>query len=310
MPVACDSKRDRPPAPRTRTCCILTALDLSFETMHRIVDEADIGAYQLGKGTTGLMYTCNGGFIDFGHLFDYVDQTAYYHHYVAKADASDPKKKLIPGYPNGKVIMKTNSAAADWPTVAASIAFDYSIFHEIESYWIMFPGMHNSAFSPEDLVSNYTGARIAERALRVVKATGKKFDDAVTAELKTVLGLLQPRTKAQTEAAFRAITGSWVTDAFSELALGNNGYLKRRNVNHAPIRPCFVSDPGTGCAGVPAYPSAIGTSFPAAISSSYDAEYVVDSDAQYRLGSTVKKADFVRLISDITTHANVGVLCP
>jgi hypothetical protein len=302
MPISCTPAKDTPPAPEHRTCCMLTGV------IHDIVEEAEVTSYRFGGGRTGVMYTCNGGFIDFGHVLDNIDMTFYYYHFLTKG-AANVAGKTIPVLGGGKVTIKKTIPSADRPTTAASIAFDQSVFYEIMTYWIPGAGKHNSGFSPEDLVSNYTGVRIAERALKV---TGKKFDAAVTEELKTVLPLLLPRTRAQTTAALTAISGVWVTDAFSRSALFDEDYLRRRNVNFSPISPCFVSAPGIGCTGTPAYPSVLGTSFPTSIRDNYDAEYDVSSpSARARIGTKVTRGSFGTLIAAIRADTpSVGTLCP
>lgn len=179
------------------------------------------------------------------------------------------------------------------------------------TYWVSGAGQHNSSFSPEDLVSNYIGTRVAERAK---KSTIKPFDAAVRSELKAVLQLLIPCTSAQTQAAFDAIDGIWAKDVNSGLLLllfSDDQWLLRRNVNRNPIRPCYVTAAGTGCAGAPAFPSELGTGYPESIRNTYDARYAVfRSEAVGRLGSTMRKADFASLIADITNDPRVGALCP
>jgi hypothetical protein len=306
MPVGCDSHKDQPPSLSPRPCCLLTTAIFSG-----ILEESEVTKYTYGFSTSGLMYTCNGGFLDFGHVFDNIELTFYYHHFLTKGGANTPGKTFT-GNDGEKLTIKTAIAAADRPTVAASMAFDAGVFHEIITYWVSGGGAHNSSFSPEDLVSNYVATRIAERAL---KATGKKFDEAVRDELKKVLALLKPCTKAQTKAALQAIDGTWVTDVTGgtfDQELDSDDYLKHRNVNVASIAPCYVSAPGTGCGATPAFPASdLGTSYPNSIRDSYDAEYVVSvASARTKLGAKLKKSSFTSSISAITSDPKVGTLCP
>jgi hypothetical protein len=305
-----------------------------LSTYHPILELSNVTSYTYGAKIEGQMYTCHAGFVDFGHLFDYVDATAFYYYYLAKglrpappgggpsARGLNKQGDKLPIFKEGKMTLKQDVAKADWAITAASMAFDYSVAYEIVSYWQSGGGAHNSAFSPEDLISNYLGTRIAERALNLV-GPGKTYDQAVREVVKIIIPLLGPRTKAQTLAAFTAIDGIWVKDAFGptlpggiripRIPLHDDRYLLRRNVNHRPVRPCYVSDPGIGCTGVPTFPTDIGNTFPDNIRDSYDAEYVIPSDkapeAIAKLGKTIKKSDFTRLISDITTDPHVGVLC-
>jgi hypothetical protein len=245
-----------------------------LSTAHRIFETPDVISYRKWDRAAGVMYTCNGGFLDFGHLFDFVEITDYYHHYLTKG-GRNRAGKTIPGLFGEEATIRQDISAADAPTVAASIAFDFSVFYEIMTYWVDGPGQHNSSFSPDDLVSNYIGTRVAERAKR---STIKTFDGSVRAELKAILQLLIPCTTAQTQAAFDAIDGLWAKDVNSGLltsGFGDDKWLLRRNLNRNPIRPCYVTAAGTGCSGAPAFPSELGTGYPDSIRNTYDARYAV-----------------------------------
>lgn len=301
MPISCDSKKDNPPSVQPRFCCMLS-------TYHDIFEEIDVLKYRWGD-PGGVMYTCNAGFLDFGHLFDFAEITTYYHHFLTKGGANVPGKSFA-GFWQDRVTIKSNIAASDRPTVAASITFDFSVFYEIMTYWVSGPGKHNSSFSPEDLVSNYIGVRVAERAVR---NTGMNISLAIRKELKAVLPLLGPRDTFQSQAAYAAIDGIWVkhVGGLIGFAFEDDDYLLRRNLNYRPISPCYVTAAGTGCTGSPAFPSDLGTSFPDNIRDSYDMEFTVwESEAQTRLGKKVKRADFPRLVADIRADSRVGNLCP
>ena len=263
-----------------------------------IVESGDVTSYTPGKPLEGLMYTCNGGFIDFGHLFDNLELTLYYNFFLTKGGLNKAGDRITIFNSEGTVTLKKPVPTVDAPMIAASIAFDYSVFYEILTYWINFPGSHNSSFSPEDLVSNYTGVRIAEKAL---STPGKTLNTALQDELKRVLGLLDARSRAQTFAALTAISGVWVLNADDETALGLNGYLLRRNYS-VPIAPCFVTAAGTGCTGTPAYPAALPNTFPSHIAGYYDVEFdvpILNVKARNMLGSTVKKSSFTKAVTDI-----------
>jgi hypothetical protein len=271
-------------------------------TLDQIIERSDILPFEFAEGAAGIMYTCNGGFIDFGHLLDQIELTHYYHHYLTKGGANTETSTIpIYGFDKGTVTFKQKVPEADRATTAASIVFDESVFYELFSYWILSPGMHNSGFSPEDLVSNYIGVRVAERALQ---STNKRFERAVDDELAAVLDLLEPRTKAQTQAAFDAINGTWVESTTSRLVFFDDDFLFRRNFNFSPISPCFVTAAGTGCSGTPAFPSSIPSSFPPTITDRYEAEFKVkNDDAKAKLGATVKRSEFANKLTAILTDA-------
>jgi hypothetical protein len=327
MPIGCSNLVDRPRAPHTRTCCILSQTD-PFLPGNQIIDPTTIKSYTFGMSLRGISYSCNGGFIDYSHLLDQLELTTWYYGFFTrgrnKAGQSIDTfggKINAPSFVTLKkdVPMDDGTTAA---TVAASMAFDQSIFYEIDTYYDHFPASHNSAFSPEDLLSNYLGVRIAEKAFQAVKANGQVFDDAATQELHRVLNLLQPSTPAQTTAAFNAISGPnavsgmWVIDADSKLALRHDDYLRRRNFNYAPVSPCFVTAPGVGCAGTPAFPSSdIPNQFPSSITDYYDVTYSTSDATKKVLGPSVKRSDFATVIAGIMTDADKlypggGFKCP
>ncbi len=313
MPIGCSSRKEKPPAPRQRDCCMLSAASTPYSG---IVEATILTPYTYRTNPkNGLIYTCNGGFIDTGHLLDHIDLTYYYYQVLTKGGGNKPGTfPIFATYgKEGTVTIKSKVADADVPTLAASIAFDQSVFYEILTYWemealILRGGEHNSSFSPDDLVSNYTGTRIAERALKSIQSNpNTTFDNAVTAEIKTVFGLLKPCTATQTAAAFTAITNSWVGDPNARLAINNDRYTRRRNFNYLNISPCYVTTAGTGCTGTPAYPSEIPTSFPAAITVAYDVEWSLvagsEDKVKQKIGATVKKANFATLITAMKADA-------
>src|SRR5687768_15175118 len=135
----CDSAKDDPPSMISRSCCMLT-------TGHGVFEQPDVVSYRKWDRAAGVMYTCNGGFLDFGHLFDFIEITDYYHHYLTKG-GRNRAGKIIPGLFGEETTIRQDISAADAPTVAASIAFDFSVFYEIMTYWVSGVGQHNSSFS-------------------------------------------------------------------------------------------------------------------------------------------------------------------
>lgn len=307
MSVGVSGSEDKgPPSPGKRLCCMLTPE--AQPVGEQVVDTTKLGPYKLDGGdVVGIVYTCRGGFIDFAHLRDLVGLTYYYHHALTKGGANVVGKKIlqypiIGRPPLGGVTIKKNVPAADRIDVAASMAFDQSVFYEIETYWqddFVDIGMHHSAFSPEDLVSNFIGTHIATRALRL---TTIPFEKAVTQELNAVINLLQPLTKEKTKEAFALIEGSWVT-SFDLSAQVRQNYLRRRNFNYTQITPCYVAAQALGCPDAPTFPSEIPRSYPASISSYYDVDYKVEFKARRKLGEIFSKSRFASEIAKMKTDA-------
>jgi hypothetical protein len=193
--------------------------------------------------------------------------------------------------------MRTAVPAADRVAVAQSIAYDTSIFHEIESYWDFSPGMHNSAFSPEDLVSNFLGTYVGGRAL----AASGSFDSSATSEINALLASLGARSPSETAGALSLISGRGI-QSLSLSDLRNNRYLSRRNFNLSPIVPWLVTG-APGCVTTP-FPSAIPRSFPPAILAYYEVEFRVPAAAAGHVGTTLKSTAFAGAITTIKAHAS------
>jgi hypothetical protein len=302
-PIACTcAKPSAPRAPATRTCCVLcpeAPWSLFFATFGvGIVDPATIGSHSSSGGDVfGQLYTCSGGFVDIAHLRDTADLTRYYHEWLTKFGknaAGDPVPTFF--YP-GTVTIKTAVPAGDRIAVARSLAYDEAAFHEIESYWEFSPGKHLSAFSPEDLVSNFLGTYVAGKAI----AAGGSFDTAMTTEINSLLTTLGARTPAQTSGAFATINGDWIkslslTDSVS------NDYTRRRNFKLSPIVPSLV--PGApGCVAT-AWPGTVDQSLPAAIATYYEVEFDVPTHALAKIGSPrLKNTAFAAAIGTIKADA-------
>src|SRR5215211_5002261 len=84
MPLACRGfPGTAPPVPaNARPCCMLMPHAGPFPPFGvGIVDPASAGLHRFGGGDTyGIAYTCSGGFFDFGHARDTLDQTRYHFH--------------------------------------------------------------------------------------------------------------------------------------------------------------------------------------------------------------------------------------
>ena len=263
-PISCTGTRTvPPPSPGMRTCCMLSPA-------HTIVEPGTLGTHRADTDSDvyGPMYTCAGGFIDIAHLRDLVDLTRYYHHWLTVGGKNSAGDSFSPFHYRGKVTIKATVPAAQRIDVARSMAYDHSVFHEIYSYWNKVTGMHNSAFSPEDLVSNYLGTYVGGLAL----AAGGVFDTAVTTALNTLLADLGARPAADTRATFSLIIGRWITGS-GVLDLRSNDYLRRRNFDVRPINPWLV--PGApGCA-VTTWPVHVPKEIPLGISGLYEMDLAV-----------------------------------
>jgi hypothetical protein len=263
-----------------------------------IVDPAVMGLHRFGGGDVlGITYTCAGGFFDFGHARDTLDQTRYHHHWLTVGGKNRAGASYPALYPGATVTVSSVIPAADVLETAASIAYDESVWHEIETWYSPTPGGHNSAFSPEDLTSNLLGTWVARRAI----AAGGAFNTAATTEMNTLMTQLGARPVADTTAAFTAVTGRWIATSSGYLDAGRNPrYLLRRNFEVNPVVPWPA--PGLAFCGATTWPAGVPKSFSATILGRYDVEFTVPSYASV-LGGKVRRSAFAAAIATIKADA-------
>jgi hypothetical protein len=229
------------------------------------------------------MYTSAAGFLDIGHVRDLCDLTKHVYDEIVAANGS-PAGGIATTH--GRAQFLATPSRGDWVTVAQSIAYDDSMGYEIATYSIMVTPAHGSAFSPEDLVSNYLGTAVAAQAI----AAGGPFDDEVTTALAATLTSLGAASRADTLAAFHKITGRWI--AFTGVtSLRDPAYLRRRNFTRTPWPAGMPGDTappawllaGFGSAGVYDYENTKIRPIP---KSSFAAEITsIRTDARSRYGS-------------------------
>lgn len=232
-----------PPGPGHRTCCMLTKkLPFPFfpkDNDYNIASLDDVTRpHQYGKGGlyhrlrrtdgAGIIYTCRLGFIDLGHVRDLADLTWYYYKQIRNR-----RDKIRPFAYDGVIEIVADIAEEMEVQVAARMAYDEGIFHEIETYWYESIGCHQSSFAPEDLVSNTLGAFVAVEAIAgggvEINDFNRLVSEALTHHLlwppeisHTAVGL----DKAGTLAALGLIAGRWIDTSKSSLS---SRYLLRRN---------------------------------------------------------------------------------
>jgi Protein of unknown function (DUF4056) len=209
--------------PRIRMCCLLAP--------HLLIDPAALGTHNGADEVSGLIYTGGAGFVDLGHARETCDITKHVLDAIAAASSFPLTVATVHG--TATVLQRP----ADAIRVARAISYADALGHEIWTYDISEPGGHNSAFSPEDLCSNYLGTLLAERAV----AAGGGFAAAVTSELSSMLSALGAQTKAESLAAFNRINHRWV-EFGSVVDPYKNDYLRRRNFTRIPWKAGHQSD--------------------------------------------------------------------
>jgi len=230
VPVSLPSKQVLA-RPGARICCILAPTVIPFDPISNIADPASLGPHRTPGEATGIIYTGKAGFLDLGHMRDLCDITKFVFDQMMAAGGAPA------------VVITAHGGAsfhrcpADVIKVARAISLDDGLGHEIVSYDISSVGMHNSAFSPEDLCSNFLGTLLAERAI----AAGGIFNSAVDSALSTLLRSLDAQSVAETLRAFNLINGRWVRFS-SPVSLMSNQYLQRRNFSQVPFKAGHPSD--------------------------------------------------------------------
>ena len=259
---------------KARPCCLLVQSPYGIFSLlfpdHILDLESDLthksGTTGFGwffrKEASGLIYTCLGGFIDLGHLRDFADLTRLYYYLLLKQPKENGVIKegsVFPVLPthggfDGVVIVKKDIPATKDDldlliNIARSLAYDVSIFYEISTYPVISffePGKHASAFSPEDLVSNFLGTHVADQAIRKEIEGGSQvntgvFDTEVTKVLRSLLEKLQAREKSVTIQALDGIADRWIRSGVIIPGL-DTLHLQRRNFEYKVITPWLVSE--------------------------------------------------------------------
>jgi outer membrane protein OmpA-like peptidoglycan-associated protein len=209
-----------PPPPSIRTCCILAPHLGLFGVPSNVVDPAGLGAHRASSEKNGLIYSGKAGFLDLGHMRDMCDVTKFIFDQISAAGGAATTIATA----RGEAILTAPIPPSEWISVAMDIANDDGFGYEILTYWMLGAGERNSAFSPEDLCSNWLGTRLAETAIR----SGGNFNTAVTTALGRLIADLDGQAPTETRNAFNRINMCWVTFKDARDLLDDD-YLRRRN---------------------------------------------------------------------------------
>jgi hypothetical protein len=194
-----------------------------------------------GKSTenNGMIYTRKGGFIDLAHVRDTADNAVALF-YLIKPKLGQAQSIELPleighrTFELEEFDISHLTASERWElaaSMAARLAFTMAEAHEI-SQWHGYRSFSLwteavSAYSIEDLYSNMLGAKIALAVLtNNLAMTKQQYNYHITAWLASTLEWLEPVSKDQTNALFRAIDGDWWD---SNEALPNKFVLLQRH---------------------------------------------------------------------------------
>ena len=114
----------------------------------------------------GILYTCRAGFIDMAHLRDHADITLHIYNKLLN-NPSIIRLKKAPTLRFFKVKDLSHLTSNELAQLAAAMAYDVSVWHEIKSMpGFKGPSMEsNSPFSLEDNISNFMGTQIGLKAI-------------------------------------------------------------------------------------------------------------------------------------------------
>jgi len=163
----------------------------------------------------GILYSRRGGFLDFGHLRDYVDWTAYLYN-MEKKSQQEGEILINLAYEAGEksLVMKIppTEKEEDLINLAGRIAFDLSIWHEITTWFgaktVPLVSEKFSSFSVEDAYSNLLGTKIAAEAIK----SDLPYEQAVTKIIKEKLAELEAvSSEEETIQAYEAVRDVWWT---------------------------------------------------------------------------------------------------
>lgn len=218
------------------------------------------------KEKNGALYTCRGGFIDFSHMRAAADWTVY----LAFKILSDKDNVELP-QEAGTLKLHFSHAEElneeDIVNMAQKIAFERLVWHEVASWHYHAPyhfiSEQSSAFTPEDLYSNFLGTEIGKRiALRILnKQEALSYSQIATEEIQKMITSLSPvQSKKDSKHAYDVVDLNkqrklplkeqnkdvWYD---SKIVFHDQRYVFKRYMNTGPeIGPWLIPEPEkAGC---------------------------------------------------------------
>jgi hypothetical protein len=299
----------------------------------RFTEPANLGhhSYEFTLNeTNGMVYTCQGGFIDIGHVREAADRTAYLQKLTYESLMRGKKKfsfqvieptkyRVSLSYPKNwdDYSIKEKEAMAKEASIELGqyLAHTSLIWHEIITWYGfassgIFPDTI-SAFSPEDPYSDVLGTRLATRALR---DEGRTYDQAMTDLISQALQELDVQPAQVAREAEKQIEGKWYSGGFYFFV-----HMKKRNLNVGlksdRITPWLVPgicpDAGTRSLPVPRLKLFCEYGFDFNLEMEPN---VLEKDKIYHSIGLAKnsrlrpEADFPRIIEYIAAHENGSVV--
>ena len=227
--------------------------DLPGFKIGQLLTLARLGHHSYGgaarREQNGQIYTCGGGFIDSTHLRAGIDWTAHLVVLLDRLTVSGGSVRF--GSEGGDVLLvvhrsETPLGKEDLLLLAQRVAYERLTWHEVMSWYYHPPDAlfseQQSAFSPEDLPSNFLGTEIGRTAIEVVEATHVPFEDAVdqliSLKLKQIGAVASAKaTRLNFAQVDRHQNGSKTGVAWydSGLTFWDEHYLFKRNIGNGDV---------------------------------------------------------------------------
>jgi hypothetical protein len=267
------------PEPKSlRPCCILGndvhaevgSIPVPGYEISYTLDIDTLGTHQFNKGfitfeprggkrllsdeVSGILYTCRGGFIDIAHVRDNADRTVFFASQIEQlaatggtialtGDGAGARHRIVLK-PLDKKLVHAHGVREVVVSLAEWLNYQAGIWHEITTWygWASTPFSERpSAFSPEDLYSNFLGMKIAGTIFRRHAATSElEYERAVTSALKHALVKLGPVPQEASRRAFEYVDGIWWD---SSKRVPENLIVRHRNFHTGPtLTPWKLAD--------------------------------------------------------------------
>lgn len=260
--------------PRLRVCCALGYdLDLRLGTLfapvavQNVVQAEHLGqhryaAHSIFDERNGLVLTCDGGFIDVGHLRSAADLVA---HIFARLRARGPRAGAVRfELSDGPATLQLHRGLnddAERLLIAQRAAYALTVWHEIATGTgqdtISIFSEAFSAFSPEDLYSDLLGTWVGAQSV----LDARPYDEAAQRWTQALLQTLGAQGLTSTRHGLDQVEGDWWR---KDVPLPNAHLLKRRNFSfEPPLLPWQVPRPAqVGCPTVRPHLAELPTTLP------------------------------------------------
>ena len=203
-------------------------------------DPEEIGSHGYMKGgSNGILYTCNGGYIDLGHVRESADRVKFVADIINASIAEEKKYTAFQitepckyhidiEYPNNwssmSEVKKREISRIASINIAEYIAFKSLVWHETITWygWSCMSVLpeKSSSFSWEDTYSDALGCRLGARALKL----GGIYEHNIDRLLDIELSKLNPQPMSVAKDATNKIRGSWFSGGPWPLII-----MKKRN---------------------------------------------------------------------------------